>query len=69
MRIVAFRPVAAVPPAPVAAGPGAAEPGPAVGFLLSDGPGDPGCVVPLTALADAHLGPAALDPATAALDR
>ena len=46
----------------------AAAPEPIVGFILSDGPGDPGRVVPLAALADPRLGPAALDPSTAALD-
>ena len=84
MRIVAFLPGATVPgaapgaaadeaaPGAVAAGvtPGAAAAAavPLVGFLLSDGPGDPGRIVPLAALADPRLGPAALDPSMAALD-
>ena len=76
MRIVAYRRVgAAAPGAAVvdAMAPGAVavrDPAadPAVGFLISDGPGDPGRIVPLTALGDPRLGSAALEPAVAGLD-
>ncbi|MCU0505933.1 MAG: fumarylacetoacetate hydrolase family protein [Chloroflexi bacterium] len=43
-------------------------PVPLVGFLISDGPGDPGRIVPLAALADPRLGSAALDRSDAARD-
>jgi 2-keto-4-pentenoate hydratase/2-oxohepta-3-ene-1,7-dioic acid hydratase in catechol pathway len=58
MRIVAYTPLSAAP----------AAADPVVGFVVSDGMGDPGRVVPLAALADPGLGTAALDPALARLD-
>ncbi len=74
MRIVAYRPEAEgpLPDAREAGTPGMAtaddEPAPSVGFLVSDGPGDPGRIVPLAALADPALGAVALDPGLAAVD-
>ncbi len=72
MRMAAYRPVGAPSAGSAPAGAsGAADArvaDPVVGFVLSDGPGDPGRIIPLAALADAHLGPVALDAAMAALD-
>ncbi len=66
MRIVAYRPVEAAATETATVGAPASDP--VVGFLISDGPGDPGRIVPLAALADPRLGSAALEPAFAALD-
>ena len=64
MRIVAYRLVGA---SEAAHDRGSAA-DPEVGFVISDGPGDPGRIVPLTALADPRLGAIALDAGTVTLD-
>jgi 2-keto-4-pentenoate hydratase/2-oxohepta-3-ene-1,7-dioic acid hydratase in catechol pathway len=56
MRIVAYRPAEAADVEPV------------VGFVVSDGTGDPGRIVPLASLADPRLGAVALHPVEAAGD-
>jgi 2-keto-4-pentenoate hydratase/2-oxohepta-3-ene-1,7-dioic acid hydratase in catechol pathway len=68
MRIVAYT-TAEAPGAGMHAGATPdGEPAPLVGFLVSDGPGDPGRIVPLAALADPRLGPSALAPGEATRD-
>lgn len=72
MRIAAYRPIGASgtrgSPAGVSEAADAWSADPVVGFILSDGPGDPGRIVPLEALADERLGRVALGARIAGLD-